>query len=141
MIILRNKYFSKLQDEDYYDRVERSRKQDNDIATKGIPAVLGITGGSIGSLVGNALGERKRKAGKGALIGGLAGTAAGIAGGIVLGKREKKKINDKYDKERERYKKASEKDKEYLRHKREVEEHERRENMRTAAVAGTIAGK
>ncbi len=137
MIILR-KYYSKVEDEDYNESLEKERKENNAIASTGLPIILGAGGATTGALIGSASKNEKHKV-KRAIIGALAGGATGTAGGLLLGRKLKKKNNNKYDKLRDRYSNASKEDKEYLRHKREIDEAERNRNRRVAAMVGAIA--
>ena len=126
--------YSKMEDDDYYDSIEKERKEDNQ-AVMWLPStMLGMSGGLAGGALGHKIGGTK-----GAIVGALSGAAAGTGGGLIIGKKLKKKNNEKYDKKSERYKKASKKDKEYLRHKREVEEQERNRNRRMAGLACALA--
>ena len=133
------KEFGKVEDEDYYESLEKERKENNQLATITLPSVLGLGGAAIGVGVGQ-VGKAKdeKEAVKKIVKGALAGGAAGTAGGILWGRKIKKKNNEKFDKKRDRYKTSSEKDRKYLRHRREIEEKERNDNRRTAAMVGAI---
>ena len=113
-------WFSKLKDAYYLDKLDRreSRKS-REHRGKAI-----ATGATIGLPAGAIVGSL----GKGAapvLIGSAAGAAAGGYLGHKLSKPGQKRIKEKYDKERERYRIATEAEKKFLRQRlRDIEDDE-----------------
>ena len=107
--------FSKLQDEDYYER-HNKRKKD----AKYAPAAGAVLGGMIGASPGATIGYGLSNGNPvGALAGAGAGALAGGGLGYLLGKKGKRKVNEDADRKIKRYKAASEKDRAYLRDKEE----------------------
>ena len=110
MIILRHKKFSRIQDEDYRDELEKNKKSVKHAKRNGA-----LGGGALGALTGIAAGHSAGP--KAVLIGsGIGATIGGIAG-YHFGKKEKKEVEAYVDKMMKRYENANEKDKEYLRKK------------------------
>ncbi len=109
--------FSKLQDEDYIE--------ENESAQKAAKYGRTIGGAALGTILGGGLGSKFH--GKRA----LAGAAIGGSIGHYFGKRASKR----YKKDLERYLKASEADKKYL---REKESH--RQQLAALEIAGARAG-
>ena len=149
MIIYRHlcKKYSKIQDEDYYDDVERNRRDDiksENRKTVGRALVLGATGFGTG-LVGGAMHMQLKRRNKDlhvypttAAILPLIGTGVGVTGAIIKGKKNKKKIHKRHDNEIYRYNDASESDKEYLRRRMENELKDRGANKRTKEITKSI---
>lgn len=111
MIILRNKKFSKMQDEDYIEeQVDRKKavKHAKGVAATALGAGGGILGGHVGLMA---------KGGKGALVGAGVGAATGAYLGYKAGKKHKESVEKDADRKIDKYNKASEKDKKYLREK------------------------
>lgn len=126
MIILRNKEFSNrrmsVADQDYIDDREGEKKAVKHAKAAG--AGLGaFMGGSMAESLGASYAER---AGKNALKYGLgagaAGAAAAGAAGYYLGKKHKKTVEAKADKEIKKYLGSSDKDRKYLRDRKAREQ-------------------
>lgn len=111
--------FSKIQDEDYIEETKSKKKW----AKYGTAPILGLSG----AIIGSSFGKNGKLSGKGALI----GAGIGTVGGHFLGRHSAKKA----DKELERYLKASESDRKYLREKRA-----REEQLAAIQAAGYNAG-
>lgn len=121
--------FSRIQDEDFLEDSEKRRRE-----VKRAPLGMGAAGG----IVGGALGA-STKSGTAALIG--AGLGAGA--GYIIGRREKKRVNEEEDRRVKRYLSASARDREYLRRRMAHEarlrlQQKQADNM---IVAGYLAGR
>lgn len=115
MYIVREGYFSKIQDEDYHEKHEKRRKSVKH--AKGIGTVAGAAmGGMTGATVGGIGGSR------GAAIGGVAGAVGGGLLGRYLGKKTKEETEKDVDRRLKRYDAASEKDKKYIRDKEQKDD-------------------
>lgn len=115
MYIVREGYFSKIQDEDYHEKHEKRRKSVKH--AKGIGTVAGAAmGGVTGATVGSVGGSR------GAAIGGVAGAVGGGLLGRHLGKKVKEDTEKDVDRRLKRYDAASEKDKKYIRDKEQKDD-------------------
>lgn len=109
MIILRRNNFSRIQDEDYRDELEKNKKSVKHAKRNGtIKGALG--GAATGLLIGANVGGSKA-----ALLSLAGGTLAGGGLGYHLGKKKKKEVEEYADKMLRRYESADEKDKAYLR--------------------------
>lgn len=115
MYIVREGYFSKIQDEDYHEKHEKRRKSVKH--AKGVGTVTGAAlGGMTGATVGGIGGTR------GAAIGGVAGAVGGGLLGRHLGKKVKEDTEKDVDHRLKRYDAASEKDKKYIRDKEQKDD-------------------
>lgn len=122
MIVLRDKNYSKLQDEEYIEGQESRKKKvkhakaKNALGGAGLAVLSGA--GHVAGLAAASTGGRN--AGKKYAAAHAATAAAGAGIGYLVGKHKKKKVDEDANKNIDKYKKASEKDKEYLRHKEEM---------------------
>lgn len=107
--------FSKLEDEDYL-KEQRNRKKSVKHAKATTAGILGTTGALVGANIGSSIGKKVVRNG---LIGAGIGAAGAGYAGYKLGKKIKKDTKRDADREINRYNKASEKDKAYLRKRRE----------------------
>lgn len=115
MYIVREGYFSKIQDEDYHEKHEKRRKSvkhAKGIGTVAGAAMGGVTGASLGSYAGN----------RGMAIGGAVGAVGGGLLGRHLGKKTKEETEKDVDRRLKRYDAASEKDKKYIRDKEQKDD-------------------
>lgn len=130
IIRFKSALFSKIEDEDYYDKQRLKKK-----GVKHAPVTGGIVGGLGGATIGAPLACAMREAGKGGL--GLAGaatlTAGGAGIGYALGRRNKRKVNEEADRRISRYRRASESDKKFLRNREDREEEVKLAERRTRA--------
>jgi len=125
MIILRNKEFSNrrmsVADQDYIDDREGEKKAVKH-AKAGGAALGGLMGGTAGVSIGQKFAKNPNKWGKAHNIGGAVGLAAGAVGGYYLGKKHKKTVEAKADKEIKKYLGSSDKDRKYLRDRKAREQ-------------------
>lgn len=149
MKIYRNicKKYSEIQDEDYYNDVEKNREEDiksESRRTVGRAIGLGTAGLAGGLLI--SIGHMKKSISRKrtpSIISPfipIVTTAGGITGAIIKGKRNKEKINKHHNNEIGRYDNASESDKEYLRHRMENDTKDRAANRRTRKITNSING-
>ena len=122
MRILRQKSFSNIRDEEYIKGQEDRKKKVRFEKVKGT-----LTGGGMSALPGHFAGiiaadsaNSSASQGKRYAAAMAATVAAGSGIGYLSGKYKKNKVTKDADRNIEIYKKASEKDKEYLRHKEEL---------------------
>ena len=113
-----------LADQDYLEDID-SEIKGNRI---GMPLSGGILGGMTGGVIGGSV-----KGAKGAVVGGALGTAAGAYG---MHKVNKKHVEPKLKREKEKYVKSTPKDREYFRRKREQQK-----NREAMIAAGIYAGR
>lgn len=137
MIILRDNYYSRIQDEDYMT-YQNSRIHDVRHAKRNNAIALGLGGGLFGGEVGYLIG--KKHPGRAALIGAGVGTAAGGLIGHHIGKKIKRDTERDATYRKDRYKKASESDRKYLRKKlQEERDQELKERQARAQEMQAIA--
>lgn len=108
MAIIKIKRFGRIQDEDFYEDIDRRKKEATSERRTGTAA-----GAVLGGLVGSSFGK-----GRGRLVGAGIGALGVGALAHVLGKNEEKKVHSEQNKYLRQYKNAkSEKDREYIRHR------------------------
>jgi len=115
MIILRTKTYSRLEDEDYRDKMYEKKR-----GVKHAKATGALVGAGFGASLGGTLGSAA--GGRGALIGAGIGGVAGGVGGYHLGRKEKDRVEKEVARKLDRYENANEKDRAYLRRKEEKDE-------------------
>ena len=121
--------FSKLQDEEFYERAEARKKSANVT-----PYTLGTLGGILGAGAGVPTGSGK-------IV--LAGAGLGAGLGYLGGKAIRKSVHRKEDERIRKYRGASEEDKKYLqdREKQEIMENLQRRQIHATRQAGWYAGR
>lgn len=108
-------WFSKYEDEDFYDDLETKRRNVK-YAPAGGAALGGIAGAGLGYMAGEALTKSPYENLKRNRRIGLAAGAVGLGAlGYAAGKQHKKSENREADRLERRYRKGSKSDKQYLR--------------------------
>ena len=126
-------WFSRYEDEDFYDDLEEKRRKVKYAPHLGA-TFGGITGGALGYMSGEALTKAgsenlKRNRRIGAALG-----AAGIGAlGYAAGKHTKRSENNEADRLERKYQKGSKADKKYLRKRLEAIEAKKREERKARA--------
>lgn len=128
MIVLRNKSFSRLQDEDYYEKHNDRKK-----SVRHAKRNSALIGGALGGLTGANILRQGGASNKATLAAAAIGTGIGGVGGYYLGKKIKKDTEKDADKKMDRYRRASEMDKKYIREKEERDEMKELERRKALA--------
>lgn len=132
------KIFSKLEDQDFYDEQEGRKSKATQIR-KVAPWVGGSLGGITGGIAGHKLARRFQKSKlKGASIGALAGAGLGAVLSHSLGKLNEKSVHKDSNRYLDRYSRASETDKKYLRQKYSKEEERRHQDLENMKMRNAI---